>query len=75
MNCLLAWFAKFYDNGVDHLSSKDHLTYYEAKEHILKLPANHYSPSGASSKNSKLQHEANSVSSSNGMKDNKKKNG
>jgi hypothetical protein len=54
---------------VENLSSKDHLTYHEAKEHILNLPSNHRSPSGASSKNSKPQYEANAVSSSNGKKD------
>jgi hypothetical protein len=72
---LLAWFAESHDNVVENLSSKDHLTYHEAKERILNLPSNHRSPSGASSKNSKPQHEANAVSSSNGKKDKKKKKG
>jgi hypothetical protein len=49
---------KSHDNVVETLSSKDHLTYHKAKEHILNLPSNHQSPSGASSKNSKPQHEA-----------------
>jgi hypothetical protein len=30
---------------VENLSSKDHITYYEAKERILNLPSNHRSPS------------------------------
>jgi hypothetical protein len=72
---LLAWVAESYDNVVQNLSSKDHLTYHEAKEPILIIPSNHRSPSGASSKNSKPQHEANAISSSNGKKDKKKKKG
>jgi hypothetical protein len=72
---LQAWFAESHDNIVENLSSKDHHTYYEAKERILNLPSNHRSPSGASSKNSKPQHEANAMSSSNGKKDNNKKKG
>jgi hypothetical protein len=72
---LLVWFAEFHDNVVDNLSSKDHLTYHDAKEHIQNVPSNHRSPSGASFKNSKPQHEANAVSSSNGKKDKKKKTG
>jgi hypothetical protein len=60
---------------VENLSSKDHLTYHEAKERILNLPSNHRSPSGASSKNSKPRYEANAVSSSNGKKDKKKTKG
>jgi hypothetical protein len=35
---LLAWFAESHDNVVENLSSKDTLTYHEAKEHILNLP-------------------------------------
>jgi hypothetical protein len=72
---LLAWFAESYDNVVEPLSSKDHLTYHEAKEGILKLPSNYRSPSGSSSMNSKPQHEANTIDSSNGKKDKKKKKG
>jgi hypothetical protein len=72
---LLTWFAESYDNVVENLSSKDHLTYHEAKERILNLPSNHHSPSGASSKNSKPQHEANAISSSNVKKDKKKNKG
>jgi hypothetical protein len=60
---------------VENLSSKDHLTYHEAKGRILTLPSNHHSPSGACSKNSKPQHEAKAVCSSNGKKDKKKKKG
>jgi hypothetical protein len=63
---LLVWFAESHDNVVENLSSKEHLTYQEAKERILNLAANHRFPSGASSKNSKPQHEANAVSLSNG---------
>jgi hypothetical protein len=70
---LLAWFAESHDNVVENLSSKDHLTYHEVKERILTLHSNNPSLSGASSKNSKPQHEANAVSSSNGKKDKKKK--
>jgi hypothetical protein len=62
---LLAWFAESHDNVVENLSSKDHLTYHETKEGILNLPSNHRAPSGASSKNSEPQHEANALSSSN----------
>jgi hypothetical protein len=72
---LLVWVAESYNNVVENLSSKDHLTYHDTTEHILTLPSNHHSPSGASSKNSKPQHEANPVSSSNGKKDKKKKKG
>jgi hypothetical protein len=71
----LLWFAESHDNVVETLSSTDYLNYHEAKEHILNLPSNHRSPSGASSKNSKPQHEANAVSSSNGKKDKKKTKG
>jgi hypothetical protein len=39
---LLAWFAESHDNVVENISSKDHLTYHEAKEHILNLPSNHW---------------------------------
>jgi hypothetical protein len=74
-NFLLAWFAKSYDNGVENLSSKDYLTYHKAKVGILNLPSNYRSPFGASSKNSKPQHEANAVSSSNEQNDQKKKKG
>jgi hypothetical protein len=70
---LLAWFAEFYDNEVENLSSKDHLTYHEAKERILNLPPTIGLPSEHSSKNSKPQHEANAITSSNGRKDKKKK--
>jgi hypothetical protein len=70
---LLAWFAESHDNVVENLSSKDHLTYHEAKERILNLPSNHRSTYGASSKNSKPQYEANAGSLSNGKKDKKKK--
>jgi hypothetical protein len=70
---LLAWFAESHDNVVENLSSKDHVTYHEAMKRILNLPSNHRSPSGASSKNSKPQHEADAVSSSNRKKDKKKK--
>jgi hypothetical protein len=72
---LLAWVAKSHDNIVENLSLKAHLTYHQAKEQILNLPSNHRSPSGASSKNSKPQHEANAVASSNGKKGMKKKKG
>jgi hypothetical protein len=72
---LLAWFAESHDNVVEHLLSKDHLTYYEAKERILNLPSNHRAPSEASSNNSKPQHKANAMSLSNGKKDKKKKKG
>jgi CRISPR/Cas system-associated protein Cas10 (large subunit of type III CRISPR-Cas system) len=72
---LLAWFAESHDNVVENLASKPHLTYHKAKERILNLTSNHRSLSGASSKNSKPQHEANAVSSSNGKKDKKKKKG
>jgi hypothetical protein len=72
---LLGWFTESHNNIVENLSSTDHLTYHEAKNPILNLPFNYHSPSRASSKNSKPQHEANTVSSSNGKKDMKKKNG
>jgi hypothetical protein len=72
---LQAWFAESYDNVVENLSSKDHHTYHQVKERILNLPSNHRSPSGASSKNFKPQHEANAVSSSNGKQDKTKKTG
>jgi hypothetical protein len=75
MDFLLAWFAESHDNVVENLSSKDYLTDHEAKERFLNLPSNHHSPSGAFSKNSKPQDEANAVSSSNGKKDKKKKKG
>jgi hypothetical protein len=52
---------------------KTNRTYHEAKERILNLPSNHRSTSGASSTNSKPQHEANAVSSLNVKKDKKKK--
>jgi hypothetical protein len=70
---LLVCFTESYNNVVETLSSKDHLTYQDVKEHILNLPTNHRSLSGASSKNSKPQHEANAVFSTNGKKDKKKK--
>jgi hypothetical protein len=72
---LLVWFAESHVNVMANLSSKDHLTYHEAKVHFLNLPSNHRSPSGTFSKNYKPQHEANAVSSSNGKKDKKKKKG
>jgi hypothetical protein len=72
---LLVWFAESYKNVMKTLSSKDYLTYHEAKKHIVNLLSNHHSPSGASSKNSKPRQEANAVSSTNGKKDNKKKQG
>jgi hypothetical protein len=72
---LLAWSAESHDNVVENLSSKDHLTYHEAKERILNIPPNYRSPSEVSSKNSNPQYEANAVSSSNGKKDKKKKKG
>jgi hypothetical protein len=72
---LLAWFTESHDNVVENLYSKDHLTYHEVKERILNLPSNYRSSSGASSKNSKPQHEANAVSSSNRKKDKKKMKG
>jgi hypothetical protein len=72
---LLAWFAESHDTVVENRSSNDHLTYHNAKEHLLNLPSNHSSPSGASSKNSKPPHEANALSSSNGKKDKMKKKG
>jgi hypothetical protein len=72
---LLAWFTESYNNVVENISSKDHLTYHETKKRILNLPSNHQFPSGASSKNSKPQHEANAISSSNGKKDKKKTKG
>jgi hypothetical protein len=71
----MALFAESHDNVVEYISSKDHLTYDEAKERILNLPSNHRSPSGPSSKNSKPQHEANAVSLSNRKKDKKKNKG
>jgi hypothetical protein len=67
----LVSFAESHDNVVDNLSSKDHLTYQKAKERIMILPTNYRSPSGASSRKSKPQYEANAVSSSNGKKDKK----
>jgi hypothetical protein len=70
---LLVLFAKSHDNVVENLSSKDHLTYHEAKERILNLTSNHRSTSRASSTNSKPQHEGNAISSSNRKKDKKKK--
>jgi hypothetical protein len=62
---LLAWFTESHDNVVEKLLSKDHLTDHEAKEHILNLPFKHRSPSGASSKNTQPQYEANAIFSSN----------
>jgi hypothetical protein len=72
-DCLWAWFAETYDNVVENQSSKDHVTYHEAKERILNLPSNHRSACGASPKNSEPQHEANPVSSSNHKKNKKTK--
>jgi hypothetical protein len=72
---LLVWFTESDDDVVEHLSSKGHLPYHKAKERILNLPSNYRSPARASSKNSKPQHEANAVSSSNGKKDKKKQKG
>jgi hypothetical protein len=69
---LLAWLAESDDNVVKTILSKDHLTYHEAKENIQNLPSNYRSPSGASSKNSLPQHEANAVSSSNKKKEQEK---
>jgi hypothetical protein len=69
----LTWIAESQDNVVENLSSNDYLTYHEAKEGILNFPSNHCSSSGASSKNSKPQHEANAFCSSNGQKDKTKK--
>jgi hypothetical protein len=60
---------------VENISSNDHLTYHKPTEHILNVPTNHYSPSGAKLKNSKPQYEANPVSSLNGIKDKMKKKG
>jgi hypothetical protein len=68
---LFAWFAESYNNVVEKLLSKDHLTYHEAKEGILKLPSNHCSPLEAASKNSKPQHGAMAISLSNAKKDEK----
>jgi hypothetical protein len=72
---LLLWLAKSHDIVVENLSSKDYLTYYEAKKCILNLPSTHHSPSGASSKNSKPQYEANAISLSDGTHDKNKMNG
>jgi hypothetical protein len=72
---LLGWVPKSHDNVVENLSSKDHLTIHEAKDGSLNPASNYRSPSGASSKNSKPQYEANAISSSNGKKDKKKKQG
>jgi hypothetical protein len=55
-------FAESHYNVVETLSSKDPLTYHNAKERILNFPSNHRSPTGASSKNSKPQHKANANS-------------
>jgi hypothetical protein len=74
-DCPLASFAESHDNVVENLSSNDHLPYHEAMEHIMKLFSNHRSPSGAASKNSKPQYEANVVSSSSGKKDKQKTKG
>jgi hypothetical protein len=68
----LAWFAESHNNIMESLSSKDYLTYHDAKVRILILPSNPRTPSGASSKNSKPQHEGNTISSSNGKMDKKK---
>jgi hypothetical protein len=72
---LQAWFAESHNNVVEPLLSNDHLTYHEAQKWILNHPSNHRSACGASSKNSKPQHEANGISSPNGKKDKKKKKG
>jgi hypothetical protein len=66
---LLAWFSKSYDNVVESLSLKDDLTYHQAKQGILNYSSNYHSPSRASSKNFKPQHEANPISLSYGNKD------
>jgi hypothetical protein len=55
--------------------SKGNYSYDKAKEHILNLLTNNHSPSGVSSKNSKPQHKAIGISSSNGMKEEKMKEG
>jgi hypothetical protein len=72
---LLAWVAKSHDNVVENISSKDHLTYHEAREFILTLPSNYGSPTGASTKNSNPQYKANAMSSLNGKKYKKNKKG
>jgi hypothetical protein len=68
-NCLLVWFAISKDIVVENLLFNDPLTYNKVKEHILKLPSDHCSLSGASSKNYKPQHEANAISLSNSKHD------
>jgi hypothetical protein len=56
----LAWFAESHDNVVENLyHQKTTLPATRQRTHILNLLSNHRSPSGASSKNSKPQHEAN----------------
>jgi hypothetical protein len=70
---LLAWLAESHDNVVEHVSSIDHLTYYEVKDHILNLPSKHPLPSGASSKFFNPQNEPNTISSSNRKKAKKTK--
>jgi hypothetical protein len=60
---------------MENLSLNNTLTYHKAKEHILNLPSNHHSSFEASSKNSKPQYEANTISLSNSKKDKKKKKG
>jgi hypothetical protein len=71
----LVWFAESHNIVVESLSSNDHLSYYVGKKPILYLPSKDRSPSGASSKNSKPEYEANAISSANGTKDKKKKTG
>jgi hypothetical protein len=65
---LLSLFPKCHYNVVENLLVKDILTYHEAKEHILHISSNHHSTSGALSKKSKPQSEADAVSSSNNTK-------
>jgi hypothetical protein len=72
---LQAYLAESHDNIVENLWSKDNLTYHDAKEHVLNHCHNHHSSTGATSKNSKAEHETNSISLLNGKTANKKKTG
>jgi hypothetical protein len=42
---LLAWFPEFHHNVVENLSSNDHITYHQARKHILNLPSTFMLPS------------------------------
>jgi hypothetical protein len=59
---LQAWLAESCDDIVENISSKYYHIYHEAEEHMLNLPCNQHSPSGASSPHSKPQNEANTIS-------------